>query len=521
MWDPPKTEDDTPWATPESGEPTQRIAADSVQADAPEVETSAQPAMPPMPAPHVADDASTSTFPPAPNANAPLLGAPPAPPAPTDRGPINAPPAPPAPPSPFSLSSDSPSPVAAPAAPPSAFTAIGAPTASIPVAPTSPTVLSSGPSVTPRPAAMPIGSAPSVAPTTQVTEPTKRRRWPWLLLALSTVAASGLLAWLVATNVQPEPAPVAVPAAEVAPPPTETAAAPADETVDLELLADEPFAAAAELIRTSVVRLEVANGHGTGVIINSNGTILTAAHVVGNNQTVRVIFADGSSIDGEVVGTHEPTDVAVISVSPEGRDLVPARLAAGSDVRVGQLAVAVGSPFGFDQTVTAGIISAVDRIVPGSDASFVQTDAPINPGNSGGPLINLDGEVVGINDLIFTESGDNAGVGFAISIDLAIIIADQIVAGVEPQVALLGVSTGPPPNGEAGALVEAVTPGSAAEAAGLQLGDIVVGVNDTNTRGSSDLRAQIIDQAPGSDIELSVIRNGEQIELAATLGRTG
>ena len=368
---------------------------------------------------------------------------------------------------------------------------------------------------------MPIGSAPSVAPTTQVTEPTKRRRWPWLLLALSTVAASGLLAWLVATNVQPEPAPVAVPAAEVAPPPTETAAAPADETVDLELLADEPFAAAAELIRPSVVRLEVANGLGTGVIINSNGTILTAAHVVGNNQTVRVIFADGSSIDGEVVGTHEPTDVAVISVSPEGRDLVPARLAAGSDVRVGQLAVAVGSPFGFDQTVTAGIISAVDRIVPGSDASFVQTDAPINPGNSGGPLINLDGEVVGINDLIFTESGDNAGVGFAISIDLAIIIADQIVAGVEPQVALLGVSTGPPPNGEAGALVEAVTPGSAAEAAGLQLGDIVVGVNDTNTRGSSDLRAQIIDQAPGSDIELSVIRNGEQIELAATLGRTG
>ena len=211
----------------------------------------------------------------------------------------------------------------------------------------------------------------------------------------------------------------------------------------------------------------------------------------------------------------------MVRVDPEGRDLVPAALADGEDVRVGQLAVAVGSPFGFDQTVTAGIISAVDRLVPGSDASFVQTDAPINPGNSGGPLINLDGEVVGINDLIFTESGDSAGVGFAISIDIAIIIADQIVQGVEPQVALLGVSTGPPADGSAGALVESVGPGTSAEAAGIEVGDVVVGVNGTNTRGSSDLRAQIIDLVPGSDVSITVIRNGEPVELSATLGETG
>lgn len=300
--------------------------------------------------------------------------------------------------------------------------------------------------------------------------------------------------------------------------PTSTSAT---DTVDVELLANEPFANAAEIIRPSVVRLELAQGLGTGVIINSNGTILTAAHVVGVSDTVQVIFADGSRVEGEVVGTHEPTDVAVVRVDPTGRDLVPAALADGEDVRVGQLAVAVGSPFGFDQTVTAGIISAVDRLVPGSDASFVQTDAPINPGNSGGPLINLDGEVVGINDLIFTESGDSAGVGFAISIDIAIIIADQIVQGVEPQVALLGVSTGPPADGSAGALVESVGPGTAAEAAGIEVGDVVVGVNGTNTRGSRDLRAQIIDLVPGSDVSITVIRNGEPVELSATLGETG
>ncbi len=282
---------------------------------------------------------------------------------------------------------------------------------------------------------------------------------------------------------------------------------------------DEPFAAAAELIRPSVVQLNLGQGLGTGVIISSDGTILTAAHVVGDSTDVQVTFFDGSSIDGVVVGTHTPTDVAVVKVDPAGRDLVAAPLADGASVRVGQLAVAVGSPFGFDQTVTAGIISAVDRIVNG--VSMVQTDAPINPGNSGGPLINLDGEVVGINDLIFTESGSNAGVGFAISIDLAIIIAEQLIDGVEPQLALLGVSTGPAPNGDRGAQVGQVEVGSAADIAGIEVGDIVIGVNGVDTRGSADLRAQIIDNPPGSDVTITVLRDGELVELAATLGQTG
>ena len=211
--------------------------------------------------------------------------------------------------------------------------------------------------------------------------------------------------------------------------------------------------------------------------------------------------------------------MGVVQIDPEGRDLVVARLAQGDDVRVGQIAIAVGSPFGFDQTVTAGIISAIDRVV--NNVSMVQTDASINPGNSGGPLINLDGEVVGINDLIFTESGSSAGVGFAISIDLAVIIADQIVQGVEPQLALFGVSTGVAPDGARGAQVAEVVADSAAEAAGVEIGDIIVGFDGIDVRGSNDLRAQVIDEAPGTAVTITVLRDGEPLDLAVTLGSAG
>ena len=452
------------------------------------------------------------------------------------------PPAPPAPPGPPVAPTPPvggtppvfPSPTSpAPGAPSnSAFTAIGAPP--VPEARDRGSVLGtpaapSAPNAAPRAAGSPLLLSPASTPTVEIEEK-KRRRWPWLLLALATIAASGALSWFVASSVEGEQVSVAQPtesAAEVFPEEeaeVEVASPdpqPADSvaSIDPDLLADEPFARAAEIIRPSVVQLQLANGLGTGVITNSNGTILTAAHVVGDAQTVTVTFFDGSSVEGEVVGADVFTDVAVVRVDPAGRELTAARLADGNDVRVGQSAVAVGSPFGFDQTVTAGIISAIDRVVNG--VSMVQTDAPINPGNSGGPLINLEGEVVGINDLIFTESGSSAGVGFAISIDLAVIIADQLIMGVEPQLALLGVGTGPPPNGQAGALINEVNPGTAAAAAGLEVGDIVTGVDGSTIRGSNDLRAQIIDLPPGSDVTISIIRDGERVELPATLGQTG
>ena len=372
------------------------------------------------------------------------------------------------------------------------------------------------------------GAFPGAQPTP---ESPKRRRWPLALLALLTIVASGALSWAVATwvdndqvaSTQTTAPAVASESGSTTPTPAlqeEQAPAPSatSQSTSARALEDEPFATAAEIIRPSVVQLDLGQGLGTGVIIDANGTILTAAHVVDNASSVQVTFFDGSSAEGTVVGTHAETDVAVVSVDPTGRNLVPAALAEGDNVRVGQIAVAVGSPFGFDQTVTAGIISAVDRLVPGSQASFVQTDAPINPGNSGGPLINLSGEVVGINDLIFTESGSSAGVGFAISIDLAVIIADQLLDGVEPRFALLGVSTSPAADGERGALVQDVQDDSAADNAGLEEGDIIISLNGVDTRGTSDLRAQILDQAPGSELAVTVLRDGEQVELTAILG---
>jgi S1-C subfamily serine protease len=346
-----------------------------------------------------------------------------------------------------------------------------------------------------------------------------------LLLALFTIGASGVLAWFVAdstndsgnTPIEAQAEPVAADSSSPAP-----AATPAVvQAANAGSLADEPFAVAAEIIEPSVVQLTLADGLGSGFIIDEQGTILTAAHVVGTNSQVSVRLFDGSTVEGEVVGAHVPTDVAVVKIDPAGRNLVPAALADVDDIRVGQLAVAVGSPFGFERTVTAGIISGVDRITTQGGPSMVQTDAPINPGNSGGPLINLAGEVVGINDLIFTESGTSAGVGFAISIDLAEIIADQILAGETPQLALLGVSTQPSADGSPGALVAEVVAGSAAANAGVQVGDVLVGLDGESVRGSTDLRARVIDNPPGTTIEIEVNRNGENLILSATLGSTG
>ena len=501
-------------------DPSNSTVEDAVLADPSLAQTQPIPVVNP---PAVTPPAVTPPTDPAPPA--------PAPPAPPSSGPAQESPASPTTPDPSRVS----------------FSAIGSPkvepvTTATGVFPPSPaadgTSISQAPSSwSAAPAAPPVSptATPSTAPAftavrpipgaqTQQPAPKKRRNGFFVALAILTVLASAGASFLVASSVADD----AIASAPVGPPPT-AASAPTDSVVtpsvneiDASSLADEPFAVAAEIIRPSVVQLDLSQGLGTGVIINSNGTILTAAHVLGNESDVTVTFFDGSRAQGTVVGTDEATDVGVVQIDPEGRDLVVARLADGDDVRVGQIAIAVGSPFGFDQTVTAGIVSAVDRVLqqPGGP-SFVQTDAPINPGNSGGPLINLSGEVIGINDLIFTESGSSAGVGFAISIDLAIIIADQLVAGVEPQLARLGVSTGLAPDGDRGALVQEVVGDSAAEAAGLQVGDVVIELNGTNIRGSGDLRALVIDEAPGTDITIVVLRDDAEVELTATLGGTG
>jgi len=314
--------------------------------------------------------------------------------------------------------------------------------------------------------------------------------------------------------------------ATTTPAPTQVAAAPTTSTappisVGMDFT-DEPFARAAALVGPAVVQLDTGTGLGSGVIYDSSGLILTAAHVVDNVDTVIVRLADGSSVQGEVVGSHALSDIGVVRINVD-RELPFAVLANGSETAVGQLAVAVGSPFGLDQTVTAGIVSATHRILSNgpNNVPMVQTDAAINPGNSGGPLVNLAGEVIGINSQIFTESGENSGVGFAVTIELAKLVASQIVAGEDVQLALLGVSTTSTLDGTPGALIQEVLDDSAAYLSGLQSGDVVIFIDGQPIRGSSDLRAAVLVRKPDSTSTLTVIRDGEQVSLSVTFGRTG
>lgn len=325
---------------------------------------------------------------------------------------------------------------------------------------------------------------------------------------LSAVVASGVTAAIVDDD--PAPTPSAASA--------EGSDRPVDVTPTPVADGAEPVAAAAATIAPAVVQIETGTGVGSGVVYDESGLVLTVAHVVGNSRTVDVRLADGSTVAGQVLGTHADTDVAVVRIDAGDVPAV-ADLATGDQPSVGQLAVAVGSPFGFDQTVTSGVVSAVDRIV--NDVAMVQTDAAINPGNSGGPLVDASGRVIGLSDVIFSESGGNEGVGFAITIDVAELVADQIVAGDVPQLALLGVSTTASADGSRGARVAEVVPGSAADEAGIEEGDLLVSVDGDPVADSGQLRAQITRRAPGTEVTLGVARDGDEQDRSVTLGSTG
>ncbi|HUF16294.1 MAG TPA: trypsin-like peptidase domain-containing protein [Acidimicrobiia bacterium] len=281
---------------------------------------------------------------------------------------------------------------------------------------------------------------------------------------------------------------------------------------------EEPIADAAEVILPAVVHIQTSSGLGSGVIYDSSGLIITAAHVVEGSETVRVRFSDGEQVTGTVVGRAPEVDIAVIQVE---RDGLPTADFSTEKPRVGQMAIAVGSPWGLESTVTAGIISAVDQTNCSSDtcSSMVQTDAAINPGNSGGALVDRSGEVVGINVSIFSSSGANDGVGFAVPADIAIAYADAIVSGEPLQTPFFGVQ-GDDVNteGQAGAVITAVVDGSGAEAAGIQVDDVVVEFDRVPVLGWGDLIAQVRAHQPGETVEVGLLRDGEQITVEVTLG---
>jgi putative serine protease PepD len=282
----------------------------------------------------------------------------------------------------------------------------------------------------------------------------------------------------------------------------------------------EPAAAVAEVVAPATVQIETASGVGSGVIYDPDGLILTAAHVVEGSGAVTVRLADGTAVDGNVVGADTDSDIGVVAI--EGRDDLPVAVLAESPPSVGDLVVAVGSPFALDQTVTAGIVSALDRPASqgGPTVGTIQIDAPINPGNSGGPVANRNGEVIGIASYIQSQSGGNVGLGFAVPIDVAEQVADALVAGQPVAFGYLGIEGGDAVGEETGALIAAVVPGSPADEAGIQAGDLIVGVNGDPVTSFGDLGVIIRREEPGDTLDLTVRRNGDDQTLTATLGST-
>lgn len=287
----------------------------------------------------------------------------------------------------------------------------------------------------------------------------------------------------------------------------------------------------------SVVQLLVsgasprARGTGSGFVVADGGLILTNQHVIAGTRSITVRFSDGQTRTATVVGTDRANDLALLRTElPSGVTALP--LGSSSAVTVGEVAIAIGSPFGLDRTVTQGIISAVDRTYQPSGAparrGLIQTDAPINPGNSGGPLLNARGEVIGINSLIESPVEGSVGIGFAVPIDIAKELLPELQSGAQIEAAYLGVSgvtldaetaraEGAPVS--SGVLLVDVVAGSPAAAAGLRPSDVVTAIDGRQVTSMDALAAQIRGYKPGDKVRLSVVRASGPTEIEATLAQ--
>jgi S1-C subfamily serine protease len=321
------------------------------------------------------------------------------------------------------------------------------------------------------------------------------------------------------------------------------------ELAELEATAIEVFRSAAPAVVhiTTLVTAagpfsldvqQIPEGTGSGFVWDKDGHIVTNFHVIQNASGAVIVLADGSSWQGRLVGSYPAKDIAVLAIDAPGQQLHPIALGSSADVQVGQMAFAIGNPFGLDQTLTVGVVSALDRelgSVPGrTNRNVIQTDAAINPGNSGGPLLDSAGRLIGVNSAILSPSGVYSGIGFAIPADEVNRIVTQLIRHgtiVRPS---LGVSLAPDQLtrrlGVEGVLVMQVDPDGPAARAGLQptrrdiagsvrLGDVIMAIEDDSTGTIEDFFAALEKHEPGEEVTLTVLRDGEQLTLPVTLGR--
>ncbi|MCO4811975.1 MAG: Do family serine endopeptidase [Gammaproteobacteria bacterium] len=333
-----------------------------------------------------------------------------------------------------------------------------------------------------------------------------RMIWTSLLLALASLSAQAALPTSVGGQAVTSLAPLV------------EAASPAVVNIQVTQMRRDRFGRPGEV-----------GGAGSGVIVDADGGhILTNHHVIDGADKIQVTLHDGRTLDAEIVGSDSGTDIALLKVEPE--DLIEMPIGDSDNVRVGDFVIAIGNPYGLDNTVTSGIVSALGRtgINRGGFENFIQTDASINPGNSGGALVNMDGELIGINSMIFSRSGGNVGIGFAVPTEIASSIMGQILDFGEIRRGLLGINFENVDREiaktldldvEGGALITRVFPESAAEKSGLEVGDIIVAVNDDTITSGTELRNTIGLMRSGDVVSLRYLRDNKSQTTSATLGQ--
>ncbi len=373
----------------------------------------------------------------------------------------------------------------------------------------------------------PIGEPPADRPQ-GAREPSPRRS------ALLGAVAGGLVAAVVATGVTvalDDESATSVDRPVVTPVTTRSGA------LDIKAILAKVQPSVVAIETSATTALGAFEGAGSGIVLSADGLVLTNAHVIGSIGDITVVLPDGTRHQAALVGASPDDDLAVIRV-PDVDDLVPAELGSSDDLQVGDEVIAIGNALnlGGEPTVTRGIVSAKDRDLNAEGVSLeglIQTDAAINPGNSGGPLVNAAGEVVGMNTAIVADAQN---LGFSIAIDVARPIIRQLEAGegqVTPGQAFLGVSSADVADltedvrsrfdieVEEGAFVNEVVPDSAADEAGLQEGDVIIAIDGDEITEASQVREAILDREPGDDIELRIIREGEEQTVDATLEERG